>query len=90
MSSAASHLQLLLQELSSFRTVASVAVHMDGAGGGRVVDEQDRRDDVLVWARTLHRAGDCVVRDEMLHVLLQQCGWLSLWSKCDKKMMFTR
>ena len=66
------HLQLLLQELSSFGTVAAVAVDVDGAGGGGIVDQQDRRHHVLVWARTLHRACDCVVRDEVLHILLQQ------------------
>ena len=74
------HLQLLLQELSSFRTVAAVAVHVDRAGGGRVVDQEDRRHNVLVRARTLHCARDRVVRDEMLHVLLQDMSWST---KCD-------
>ena len=82
------HLQLLLQELSSFWTVAAVAVDVDGAGRGGVVDEQDRRHNVLVWARTLHRACDCVVRDEVLHVLLQEWG-LSFWSRSDNKMTYS-
>ena len=83
------HLQLLLQELSSFRTVAAVAVHMDGAGGGGIVDQQDRRHHVLVRARTLHRACDCMVRDEMLHVLLQQCRleFLVKMSPCCKNVI---
>lgn len=77
------HLQLLLQELSSFWTVAAVAVHVDGAGRGGVVDEQDRRHNVLVRARTLHCACDCVVRDEVLHVLLQEWRVGSLVKTCQ-------
>ena len=64
------HLQLLLQQLSSLRTVAPVAVYMNWARRGRVVDQQDRRHHVLVGARALHRARDRVVRDEVLHILL--------------------
>ena len=64
------HLQLLLQQVGSLRTVAPVAVYMNWARRGRVVDQQDRRHHVLVGARALHRARDRVVRDEVLHVLL--------------------
>ena len=66
------HLQLLLQQVGSLRTVAPVAVYMNWARRGRVVDQQDRRHHVLVGARTLHRARDRVVRDEVLHVLLRE------------------
>ena len=63
---AALHLQLLLQQLSSFRTVAAIAVHVDGAGGGGVVDEEDAGDHVLCPDCTC----DGVMRNEVLNIFL--------------------
>jgi hypothetical protein len=43
---------------------------MDGAGGGRVVDEQDGGHNVVVGPVRLQGARDCVVRDEVLDRVL--------------------
>ena len=70
-----SDLQLLLQQLGSLRAVAAVAVDVDGAGRRRVVDEEDRGDHVVVGGVALHRAGDRVVGDEVLHIFLGGGRW---------------
>ena len=59
-------LQLLVEQLRGLDAVAAVAVYVDRAGGGGVVDEEDGGDHVL----GAEAAGDGVVRDEVLHRLL--------------------
>ena len=61
------HLELGVQHLCGLRAVAPVAVHVDGAGGGRVVDEEDAGDNIL----GPDGAGDRVVGDEVLNILLK-------------------
>ena len=43
---------------------------MHGAGRRWVVDQQNRGDNVVIGGLTLHRAGDCMVGDEVLHIFL--------------------
>lgn len=63
-------LQLTAQDGRRLDRVAPVAVHVHRTPGGRVVDEQDARDDVVVGRRLLQNARDRVVGDEVLdHVL---------------------
>lgn len=56
-----------MEHLRRLGAVTPVAVHVDGAGGGRVVDEEDAGHHVL----GPHGAGDRVMRDEVLHILLE-------------------
>ena len=58
-------IELAVQQLCCLLAVAPVAVHVDWAGGGRVVDQEDAGDHLLRPDCT----GDGVVRDEMLHIL---------------------
>ena len=56
-----------MEHLRGLCAVTPVAVNMDGAGGGGVVDEEDAGHHVL----GPHGAGDRVMGDEVLHILLK-------------------
>ena len=56
-----------MEHLRRLCAVTPVAVHMDGAGGGRVVDEEDAGHNVL----GPHGARDRVMGDKVLHILLE-------------------
>ena len=55
-----------MEHLGSLNTVTPVAVHVDGAGGGGVVDEEDAGDHVLCPDCTC----DGVMRNEVLNIFL--------------------
>ena len=62
--------ELVPQEPGRLHTVAPVAVHVDRAGGGGVVDEEDAAHHVLVGFVGLGDAGDGVMGDEVFDTLL--------------------
>ena len=57
--------ELSMEQLGRLLAVTPVAVDMDGAGGGRVVDQEDAGDHFL----GPDGAGDGVMGNEVLHIL---------------------